>query len=264
LNLKKRNEKKKSPALKNKLIVPLTRDILQEFIPSSIDPKLKLRGYAFLKDNDVIAVLPITPLEKNGWGSDGVIGSASDVFITSQLVQAVLRDLKRIGARIFIAFAVLPGLKPAGTLKLLSTSGREGQCSLVDEAHDDENFAELVLRCQENSQDFVEIPPCDDTLDPYRGYGDGLWRQYENKGVLMINPIDDKTNHLAFVGLVQSERGKGYGKKLIADALMITGADKTLTTAVDTRNKAACKLYDDFKFKTYEEKPVYFKAFPAK
>jgi GNAT superfamily N-acetyltransferase len=244
------------------LIVPLTHQLLEELTRTKIDPELALRGFAYLKNGKIETALPVLPLELKGWGSDGLVGFSKEPGIVNQLVGKTLEDLKKIDSRVFIVFDKLPGLKPAGELQLLEARGHDKEATIELAAlEDNEEAATLLRACQVGSHDFEEIPNCEDSLDPYRGYGTSLWRQWQGKGVLLINPIDDLTNHLAFVGLLPEERHHGIGTSLISQALTLTGPHKKITTAVDARNHAACRAYRKLGFEVTELRSVFFKSF---
>lgn len=206
--------------------------------------------------------LPVTPLETRGWCSDGFVGSSTQPGVVPQLIKHAIEDLEKIDSRVFIVFDEVPGLQPAGLLHLLEVRGNSLPIKLdLQPLEDNEESAKLLRACQVDSQDFEEIPSCEDSLDPYRGYGSEMWRKWEDKGVLLINCIDEITNHLAFVGLKPEYRNKGIGKQMVAAALSMTGRDKKLTTAVDSRNVSACKMYRKLGFKITEVRKIFFKDF---
>jgi ribosomal protein S18 acetylase RimI-like enzyme len=243
------------------MIESLKKQDLENFLKRPLFGKIK--GWVWKEKGRVRAVLAVNPLGGNDWGSEGILGEGLSPEITEALLQRAFEDLPLWGARLFICFSELPGLKKAGELLLLEAPGREGFLSLAtDKADDSPQLAELVRSCQIDSIDFPEIPAPSDLLDAYRGHGDALWRRWENKGVLLLNPVDNACCHLAFVGLKPDMRQQGYGQRLIEDALKITGKDRFLTTAVDIRNTAARRIYEKLDFKIKEQRPVHFATLP--
>lgn len=246
------------------MIVPLTHHLLEELTSSIVDPEIDLRGFAYIKNGEIKSAFPILPLEIRGWGSDGIVGDKNDRIVVSQLLKHVLEDLQQLKARILIVFDEVPDLTFSGHLHMLEAKGQQRASKLeVTDLLDNSKCAELVKLCQQDSQDFEGIPSCEDVLDPYRGYGTSLWKNWQDKGVLLINSINEEINHLAFVGLLPEARHQGVGGQLISLALSLTGTHKTLTVAVDSRNKVACQMYRRKGFVVKEIKKVYFKDFTS-
>ncbi len=240
------------------MIVPLMSPDLERLSGRVVDTVV--RGWAWWHGGRAVAALPLQSLGGEDWGTDGIVGSVPNRLAAARLVEHAVNDLRASGARLFIAFAELPGLREAGTVRLLESPGRKGEPRLATHNGDtSDEFAQLVARTQKDAIDFPEIPPADHVLDSYLGHGCRLWRSWRGEGVVLVNPVDNATCHLAFVGITPRFRGKGHGQKLVTDALYLTGPEKKLTVAVDTRNEAAIAIYDKLEFTTTGERPVHFR-----
>jgi GNAT superfamily N-acetyltransferase len=109
----------------------------------------------------------------------------------------------------------------------------------------------------------------DDVLSGYQSTGEyrpELWyivrRQQRDIGVLLL------TTHLAirhlellYMGLVPSERGRGYGNAIVRHAQQVTaaaGCDR-IVLAVDTKNRPAAQIYHRAGFQPWDRRLVYIR-----
>lgn len=241
------------------MIAPLSMQELERLTGRTAT--VPARGWCWCHEGRVVAALPVSPLGGADWGTDGIIGTLPDSLAAARLVEHTCRDLKATGARIFVSFSELPGLREAGIVRLLEALGRDGNLQLAKvPAFQDDETAGVVRRAQEDTIDFPEIPPAVNSLDPYLGYGTGLWRRWGEQGIILVNAVDNAVCHLAFVGLAPRYRGRGHGTRLVEDALVLTTPHRKLTAAVDVRNEPACRIYEKLGFTVTEERPVRYRT----
>lgn len=131
----------------------------------------------------------------------------------------------------------------------------------------------LVTWCDANHADFVSvvaasyvgsadcpeltrIRPASDALDSHRATGvfapENWWIAYLNgelAGCCLLAPLPNtQLIELVYMGVAPAFRGRGLGRALLGHAVRHTRKKPrhSLTLAVDTRNRAARRLYDEF------------------
>ncbi len=86
-----------------------------------------------------------------------------------------------------------------------------------------------------------------------------LCRQGQPVGCALVNVHPQQICELAYVGLIPSSRGRGLGRALVSFVVehCRQSGGSYFTTAVDTQNWPACKIYEALKFSELRELAVW-------
>lgn len=128
-------------------------------------------------------------------------------------------------------------------------------------------FEKAILASYENTLDcpgLVGLRTIDDILASHRASGVFtpelwfcLWKNGQPVGVMLINLAHQHaTAELVYLGLAESWRGKGLGKRLMLHAIALAARRgcTTMITAVDEANPPAVALYESLGFTPHARK----------
>jgi ribosomal protein S18 acetylase RimI-like enzyme len=128
-------------------------------------------------------------------------------------------------------------------------------------------FHETLLRTYEDTRDCPEISgvrTADQIIAGHRAQGKYDPRRWilalaagRPVGVLLLSEMPEWAAwDVAYVGVVPTERSRGYGRELMQKALAVARADGVarLTLSVDVRNERAQRLYKSLGFQTYDRR----------
>jgi ribosomal protein S18 acetylase RimI-like enzyme len=115
------------------------------------------------------------------------------------------------------------------------------------------------------------VRPLDDILEGYRAAGvfsENLWLfvKYENCDVgclLLADHPQFENMELAYMGVMPSFRGRGWGADIARHAQWIAGraGRRRLVLAVDASNRPAVAMYAAAGFQTWDRRLVYYRIF---
>ena len=130
-------------------------------------------------------------------------------------------------------------------------------------------FKQVIGETYQDSLDCPElssIRTLDETIESHKAAGrfePSLWKLMlqngQPAGVIILSPMQTgNTTELTYMGICPTAREKGAGNYLLHNALatLAKTQTKTVTLAVDTRNKAAIGLYRKFNFKEIFQRSV--------
>jgi ribosomal protein S18 acetylase RimI-like enzyme len=130
-------------------------------------------------------------------------------------------------------------------------------------------FHQTLLRTYEGTQDCPEITgvrSIEQIIAGHRAQGKhnpGRWllalAAGRPVGVLLLCEMPEWAAwDVAYVGIVPEERGHGYGREIMHQALAVARADGVarLTLSVDARNEPAWRLYTDLGFQPHDRREV--------
>jgi len=132
-------------------------------------------------------------------------------------------------------------------------------------------FKQVIGETYHDSLDCPElsaIRTLDETIESHKAAGrfePALWKLLlqngQPTGVIILSPMKTgNTTELTYMGICRAARGKGTSNYLLHNALatLAKTQTKTLTLAVDTRNKPAIRLYRKFNFKEIFQRSVMY------
>jgi len=139
--------------------------------------------------------------------------------------------------------------------------------------HTHELFAQVIEGTYENSLDCCllhERRNIEDIIWSHRSTGrfdPGHWfiglSNEDPVGVILLSYIEDRHSYeVVYMGVLPKWRRKGYGLALLGQSVLIAekGGVGNLTITVDSQNKPAQKLYNNFGFQEVDRRNVWIKS----
>lgn len=152
-------------------------------------------------------------------------------------------------------------------------SGLEAKLLLEWERYRPEDRARLATLLERTYEQTLDCPGLDglrrieDVLDGYERTGVPMpewWWIVRSEGgdvgcLLLADHPRDGRAELLYMGLVPQARGRGWGRRLVRQALRLThdAGRKQLTLAVDARNEPAVRAYVGEGFRTWQARSVW-------
>lgn len=158
----------------------------------------------------------------------------------------------------------------------LPTSEPESELEFASRASDQpDRFGALLLQTYESSLDCPQLNGLrapEDVLAGYREQGDFSPERWylvrykgEDIGALILTVHADTGNwELVYMGLIPSQRGKGFGKDILDFAMWQAGqgSAERLVLAVDQQNQPALDTYERAGFVAWDHRTVYARLRP--